>query len=143
MPGKRHVPTDELRVQVERAAGIGLPHEQIATLLGITDKTLRKKYRRELDLGMAKANVNVANAYYREVQKGNPTLLIWWTKTRLGWKEDKTLELKTPPGQPLEHRHTYGSPEILQKFYAASEAASQAALPEGGTAVGGDDEGGD
>ena len=50
-----HKPTDENRKLVESTSGLGLPHEQIAILVGIDDKTLRKHYRHELDVGKAKA----------------------------------------------------------------------------------------
>jgi len=40
-----HIPSDEQRRLVESTSGLGLPHEQIAILVGIDDKTLRKYYR--------------------------------------------------------------------------------------------------
>jgi len=60
IPQKAHKPTDESRRMVESTSGLGLPHEQIAILVGIDDKTLRKYYRTELDLGKAKANGQIA-----------------------------------------------------------------------------------
>ena len=49
-----HVPTENDKKQVEISAGLGLPHEQIGALIGIDDKTLRKHYRQQLDIGKAK-----------------------------------------------------------------------------------------
>ena len=60
IPQEPHVPTDEFRKLVESTSGLGLPHEQIAILVGIDDKTLRKYYRAELDTGKAKANSQIA-----------------------------------------------------------------------------------
>ena len=48
MAQKPHKPTDDMRKQVEQASGLGLPHDQIAALIGISDETLRKYYRAEL-----------------------------------------------------------------------------------------------
>ena len=52
-PQEPHEPTAESRKLVESTSGLGLPHEQIAILVGIDDKTLRKYYRAELDAGKA------------------------------------------------------------------------------------------
>ena len=138
-----HRPTPETQKTVEAAAGMGLPHEQIATLLGITDKTLRARYKLELKTGKAKANLEIASTTYKEALKGNPTLLIWWAKTQMGWKGEKqTVELTTPPGQPMEHRHTYGSTELLRDFYqhaAATGGIPAAALQGDGEDLGPDE----
>ena len=129
---------------------MGLPHEDIATLLAITDKTLRKKYKLELKSGKAKANLEIASTTYKEAIKGNPTLLIWWAKTQMGWKGEpvkQAVELTTPPGQPLEHRHTYGSTELLRDFYqhaaTTTGALPVAAVRESDPDLGDDDEGRD
>ena len=55
-----HKPTEERRKQVEQASGLGLPHDQIAALIGISDETLRKYYKTELAVGKAKASAQVA-----------------------------------------------------------------------------------
>lgn len=139
-----HKVTEETQKMVENASGIGLPHEQIATLIGITDKTLRKRYRRQLDSGKAKANMQIGSTLYTEAKKGNPTLLIWWTKTQMGWKSQESVQLSTPPGQPLEHSHTYGSPELLKTFYAASQQAlAGSSVPSGAADLGQDQPPGD
>ena len=59
-----HLPTDESKRMVESTSGLGLPHEQIAILVGIDDKTLRKHYRAELDMGKAKANGQIAKTLF-------------------------------------------------------------------------------
>ena len=61
---------------------------QIAPLIGISDETLRKYYRRELDLGLIEANAKVAEALFRQATvEGNTAAAIWWTKARMGWRE--------------------------------------------------------
>jgi hypothetical protein len=60
-----------------------------------------------------------------------------------GLLTDKRV-ITTPPGQPIEHHHTYGSTELLKDFYAAAERAVPAApIPGGGEDMGQDDEGRD
>ena len=59
MPQEPHQPTETTKAQVESAAGLGLPHEQIGALIGISDKTLRKYYANELAIGKAKASAKI------------------------------------------------------------------------------------
>ena len=71
-------------------AGYGVPETEIAGLLGIDPKTLRKYYRGELDHGHTKANVKVAeNLYIKATGEGREsvTAAIFWLKCRAGWKE--------------------------------------------------------
>lgn len=47
-------------------AGYGIPEADIATVLEIDAKTLRKHYRRQLDKGHIKATAKVAENLYRK-----------------------------------------------------------------------------
>ena len=59
-------PTPEQRHQVESMSACGIPETEIAKVMGIAPKTLRKYYREELDLGATKANVKVAESLFRK-----------------------------------------------------------------------------
>lgn len=96
-----HIPTDETRRLVESSSGLGLPHESIAVLIGIDDKTLRKHYRHELDVGKAKANGQIAKTLYQKALAGDTTSLIWWTKSQMRWSETVKQELTGEDGAPL------------------------------------------
>lgn len=108
-----HKPTDETRKMVEAAAGVGLAHNTIATLIGITDKTLRRRYRKELNEGVAKAHFNVGKTTYERAIAGDRTLLIWYEKTRMGMRE--TVQVTTPPGEPFFG--VEGEPELIGAYY--------------------------
>ena len=101
IPQQAHKPTNESRKTVESTSGLGLPHEQIALLVGIDDKTLRKYYREELDLGKAKANGQIAKTLYSKAVGGDTTSLIWWTKTQMKWAETQKHELTGAEGGDL------------------------------------------
>jgi predicted transcriptional regulator len=101
IPQKAHKPTNESRKTVESTSGLGLPHEQIAILVGIDDKTLRKYYRAELDMGKAKANGQIAKTLYSKAVGGDTTSLIWWTKTQMKWAETQKHELTGAEGGDL------------------------------------------
>jgi len=56
MGRRAHSPDPVGRRQVEALAGYGVPEADIAGMIGIDPKTLRKHYRDELDHGHVKAN---------------------------------------------------------------------------------------
>ena len=93
-----HIPSDESKRLVETSAGLGLPHEQIGALIGIDDKTLRKHYRTELDLGKAKASAQIAKTLFNKAQGGDTTALIWWTKAQMKWAETQKQEISGADG---------------------------------------------
>jgi hypothetical protein len=83
-------PTDEQRKQVEVMSGYGVPEDGIALSIGISAPTLRKYFRHELDLGIVKANSQVAQSLFKKAigdGASSTTAAIFWAKTRMGWKE--------------------------------------------------------
>jgi predicted transcriptional regulator len=102
IPQEPHEPTAETRKLVESSSGLGLPHESIAVLVGIDDKTLRKHYRAELDMGKAKANGQIAKTLFQKATSGDTTSLIWWTKTQMKWSETVKAEVTGANGEPLQ-----------------------------------------
>jgi hypothetical protein len=85
---EKHKPNDDRRKQVKAMSGYGITQEDIATVLGIDSKTLRLYYAEELAKGAPEANAAVAQSLFQMATKGkNVAAAIWWTKTRMGWKE--------------------------------------------------------
>jgi hypothetical protein len=85
--------------------GFGLTHPQIAAVIGISDETLRKYYRTELDTGAALANSRVAQNLYKIATSdgtGAVSAAIFWAKARMGWRETQRQELTGPNGGPIE-----------------------------------------
>jgi hypothetical protein len=92
----RHQPDPGLRRQVETLAGFGVPEVDIAGVIEVDPKTLRKHYRKELDGGHVKANAKVAENLYRKATgEGREAVIaaIFWLKTRAHWKETSVREL--------------------------------------------------
>jgi hypothetical protein len=100
-----HVPTDQTRRLVEMMSGWGIPQMHIARFIGISDETLRKYYRREMDLGLIEANAKVAEALFRQATiEGNTAAAIWWTKARMGWRERTGAEHSGSLGLSVSER---------------------------------------
>lgn len=101
-PGRPpHQPTEHSRVQVKTLAAVGIRHEDIASKLGISVDTLTKYYRQELDEGRIDANAQIGKSLYEQAKAGNTTAMIFWLKTRAGWKETQVNELVGANGAPL------------------------------------------
>jgi hypothetical protein len=105
-------------------AGYGVPEADIACVLEIDPKTLRRHYRRELDQGHIKASAKVAENLYRKATgegREAVTAAIFWLKTRAGWKETIVQETEVRyvarmPGSVAnidEWMHRY-SPRVIE-----------------------------
>jgi hypothetical protein len=99
-----HMPDPMLRRQVEAMAGYGVTEAQIAGLIGIDTKTLRKHYRNELDHGHVKANVKVAENLFRKATgegREAVTAAIFWMKARAQWREVSLHQHDVAPHEPV------------------------------------------
>ena len=99
-----HRPDDSQRRQVEALAGYGIPEADIAGVVGVDAKTLRRHYRNELDHGHTKANARVAENLYRKATgDGREAVIaaIFWLKTRARWKETTVNEVSVASADPL------------------------------------------
>jgi predicted transcriptional regulator len=93
-----HEPTEKDRRQVRVLSGmVGATHEEIAAVLGISEPTLRKYYREELDASPTEANAKVAQSLFRQAtnpDKPNVVAAIFWMKARAGWRDSDAAEGK-------------------------------------------------
>lgn len=96
-----HEPTEKARQAVETMSAVGIPQEDIALVLDIDPKTLRKHYRAELDKSSIKSNAAIGGALYKKAMAGDTTAMIWWTKTRMQWSEKTIQEHTGPDGKEL------------------------------------------
>src|SRR5258707_13529070 len=87
--------TDAMRERVRRLAGVGVPQEDIANIIGCDAKTLRKHLRGELDRGAAEATAAVASYLFANAKGGNVAAQIFWLK-RARWREGRAAEDPDP-----------------------------------------------
>jgi len=87
MARKAFVVTDATREKVRYLAGVGVPQDDIAKIVGCAPKTLRKRFRDELDRGVAEANAQVSGYLFAAAKAGNIAAIIFWLKTRANWRE--------------------------------------------------------
>lgn len=99
------VPTDENRRTVRTLARYGVPHENIANVIGISRPTLSKSFRHELDLGKSEANAAVMQTCFQMATSGrHPAATFFWLKCQAGWRErerDNRFDEREPPPPKL------------------------------------------
>src|SRR3979411_1301940 len=100
-----HQPEPSHRKQVEAMSAYGIPEADIARVIGIDPKTLRKCYREEIDLGATKAQAQIAGVLFGAANAGNVSAQMFWLKTRARWKE-------TP--QEFKHSGSVGTYDASQ-----------------------------
>ena len=86
----KHEPNEATRLQVEGMAGAGIPQAAIASACGLSEPTLRKHYRHELDHGGILATAKVAQSLFKKAIGDGPqsaACAMFWLKTRAGWRE--------------------------------------------------------
>jgi hypothetical protein len=104
MSRRAHRPDPVTRRQVDAMSAYGVPEADIARVLSIDPKTLRKHYREELDTGSIKANSRIAESLYKKATGEGPqsvTACIFWLKTRARWKETSITEVTVAAVDPL------------------------------------------
>jgi len=93
-----HEPNEVTRQTVLMHMALGTTITDIAKLLGITTRTLKKYYREELNFGKAKANASVAGKLFNKALNGDTTAAIFWMKASAGWSDKQQVEFSSEDG---------------------------------------------
>ena len=100
MPRPSFQSTDEQQRMVKSMAALGTRHEDIAAILEITPKTLRKHFRKELTRGAIEANAKVGQTLFAMATSGrNIAATIYWERTR-GTRRGRDSETDSGPMPP-------------------------------------------
>ena len=107
MARKAFVVNEPVREKVRHLAGIGVPQDDIAKIIGCAPKTLRKRCRDDLDSGVAEANALVSGYLFANAKAGNVAAQIFWLKTRARWRE------RAVPEHPAADSDTEASSPVV------------------------------
>jgi hypothetical protein len=122
-----HTPTERDRKTVQAMASYGVPQDEIALVIGIDPKTLRKHYGRELTIAATVANSTVAQSLFQIATMQDHTAAKvaaakFWLECRAGWKRASA--------EPQENDLLSGS--VGKKAQQAHAAATAGAGTEWG-----------
>lgn len=108
---REHIPTEKSRKGVLHAVGLGMNHENIAKVMGISVTALTNHYREELDIGLSvvmdDVKTNLYNIARDPLHKGTVQAGIYLL-SRLGgdaFKDIKRIEMTGADGKALEVSH--------------------------------------
>ena len=84
-----HQPTDKTRQMVQVLKANGNAHKVIAMIIGISEDTLAKHYRHELDTGFEQVRSMIGAALVKSALGGNIGAIRYWLACRDGaaWKQ--------------------------------------------------------
>lgn len=97
-------------------SGYGVPQDDIACMLDIAPKTLREHFRRELDVGIAKANARIGQTLFQQATGGNTAAAIFWAKARMGWREKIGVEHSGADGAAIQLEVTSARERIASRL---------------------------
>jgi len=116
-------PSPEQRRLARAMDGLGLPKDQIGMLLEIDPKTLRKRFRDDLDRGMAEANVKIAQSLFNmSTTGGSVAVAIFWMKARAGWREKHEVTVRPDPLADVTDAELQHMVDVLRQAIAEQEA---------------------
>ena len=123
-----------------------LPQDDIARLLDCAPKTLRKRFRDELDRGVAEANAMISGSLFAAAKAGNITAQIFWLKTRAHWRErivvdeatsaatgEANSEVLLLPDNCRDPDLTAALREVQDNYFARKRQRQQSSDPLGST----------
>jgi hypothetical protein len=92
-------PTPADRATVKNLAAVGVPHAEIAKCVGsygISEPTLRKHFRRELDISLNEVKALAMSGLVHGLKKGDAWAVCFLLKCKAGWRETSNHEISTP-----------------------------------------------
>jgi hypothetical protein len=113
-----HEPTKGTRDTVTLHTLVGTRQEVICQILGISEKTLRKHYRNELDTALAQANATIGGKLFNKAKDGDSAAMMFWLKTRAGFRERQEIDHTSSDGSMTPCKKT------LDDFYSDVPAES-------------------
>jgi hypothetical protein len=128
MARRAFVVNEAIRDKVRYLAGLGVPQDDIAKIIGCVAKTLRKHFRDELDRGVAEAKATIAGYLFAAAKAGNVTAQIFYLKTQGHWREGTastnpipSTEAESNPNVTLVLPDNSRDPELTQVLRDAQE----------------------
>lgn len=91
----------ERRRQIMEISKFSRNYEHIAAVIGVSTKTLQRKYGALIKKGWEYGNMTLAEAQYQLAMAGNPTMHIWLGKQRLGQRDQLDLGDILPMEPPV------------------------------------------
>lgn len=113
----------EVSQKVMEMARVGLSKTAVAILCGLTRNELYKHYLDDYERGQSNMEHIVAAAAMEQVMAGNPQMIMFVAKTKLGWSEHNVIEHTGTVNAVVSARPL--SREEFEKKYLNNDANSE------------------
>lgn len=92
--GRKKIEWNEVDAKiVESFSQYGVPQNEISQKIGICVDVMNSLYQAEIARGKGHANANIGKRLYQKAMDGDTAALIFWAKTRMGWRETNRVDL--------------------------------------------------
>lgn len=123
--GKARAFTEREREQAYVLSAHGFTHEEIARALCCSKHTLYKYLKEELDRAVTETSYRVISKLMEKIEAGDTASILFWLKTRLGWRESAKIEhevkgdkirfVDAPPSETREEWEARRKNELRQQ----------------------------
>ena len=114
--------TPEILESITKLTTIGTPLEEVAWFIGCNKKTIERQAAVEdslVSVALLKGR-NEMKGFLRQnafqMAKKNPGMAIFLCKVKLGWKEDKSVEITNPEGKALQIQLTSKDRKAIEEL---------------------------
>ena len=111
-----HEPTEKTIATARAMASVGVQTKFIAAALEISEPTLIKYYKDEMNNARGKAHMQVGNSLFQKAIAGDTPSAIFYAKTQMGWKEPPKQINLNPPGDDLEDETEANIKQRIEKL---------------------------
>lgn len=87
---------------VEELARIHCTYEEIASVVGCSTDTLKRRFAERIEKGREHGKSSLRRWQFKKAQDGNPAMLIWLGKQHLGQKDGQVIETRELPQMVVE-----------------------------------------
>lgn len=80
-------PKIDIKEQVRQLAAINCTWLEIASIIGMKERTLRRRYGQTYKTGRESGKMSLKRKMYETAMNGNVTMMIWLSKQMLGYTD--------------------------------------------------------
>lgn len=85
--GRPKAVAQDVEKQVEQLAAINCSWQEIANVLGMGEKTVRRRFDQAHKKGVSVGHVSLKRKMWEHAMGGNTTMMIWLSKQMLGYTD--------------------------------------------------------
>jgi AraC-like DNA-binding protein len=89
--------------QVRKLAAIDCSYDEMAAIVGCNPSTLTRRFAQAIEKGRQEGCASLKRKQFETAMAGNPTMLIWLGKQRLGQTDKQQNSVTGPGGGPIQH----------------------------------------